>query len=312
MPASLKDLRSRIKSVKSTQQITKAMKLVSAAKFGRAQHAVVNSSFYASSITRLASKLATLISGGCTHPLMNPSPAKTALVLVLSSERGLCGGYNANVTKQALKTASELEAEGFRVNFVCLGKKAYQAIQRRRRLIQKTREESVSLSENDYMANPSVLAGGDGLIHISTPFAKPTPGMAKNLANACSALYAEAKIGKLVVVYNKFQSAMVQIPTSACVLPLHIEGAEPEAEPIFEPELDQLLSSILPRYMASVFFQFLLEAVASEHGARMSAMDNATRNGKDMERKLQITYQRARQAAITRELIEIISGAEAL
>ncbi|APJ02451.1 F0F1 ATP synthase subunit gamma [Silvanigrella aquatica] len=312
MPASLKDLRSKIKSVKGTQQITKAMKLVSAAKFGRAQHNVVNSRPYAHSLAQLTSKIAGVLNGGCNHPLMNASSSKVAAVLVISSERGLCGGYNANVTKQAIKTISELESEGFKVAAVCIGKKALQILSRRRKLQLKSKDEPLYLTENDYFNNPQVLVSENGLASITTQFDKPTHAMATRLSNAFAQLYSDGKIGKFVVVYNKFQSAMSQTPTSDVVLPLHIGATSIEAEPIFEPEVDELLSLVVPRYMASRLFQTLLEAIASEHGARMTAMDNATRNAKEMERKLQITYQRARQAAITKELIEIISGAEAL
>ncbi|KAB8038869.1 F0F1 ATP synthase subunit gamma [Silvanigrella paludirubra] len=312
MPASLKDLRSKIKSVKGTQQITKAMKLVSAAKFGRAQHNVVNSRPYAHSLAQLTSKIAGVVSGGCNHPLMNESSSKVAAVLVISSERGLCGGYNANVTKHAIKTISELESEGYKVVTICIGKKALQTLSRRRKLLTKTKEEALFVSENDYCNDPSVLVSENGLISITAHFDKPTNANATRLSDAFGKLYSDGKIGKFVVVYNKFQSAMSQTPTSDVVLPLHIGTTSIEAEPIFEPEVDELISFVIPRYMASRIFQTLLEAVASEHGARMTAMDNATRNAKEMERKLQITYQRARQAAITKELIEIISGAEAL
>lgn len=298
--------------MKSSQQITKAMKLVSASKFGRAQHNVVNSRPYAHSLAQLTSKLAGLMSGGSHHPLMEDSSSKVATVLVISSERGLCGGYNANVTKQAIKTISELESEGFKVATVCIGKKALQALSRRRKLVLKIKEDAVSVSENDYSLNPSVLISENGLVAITTHFDNPTNAMATRLSDAFAKLYSDGKIGKFVVIYNKFQSAMSQFPTSDVVLPLHIGAASVEAEPIFEPEVEELLSHVIPRYMASRIFQTLLEAIASEHGARMTAMDNATRNAKEMERKLQITYQRARQAAITKELIEIISGAEAL
>ncbi|WP_186646381.1 ATP synthase F1 subunit gamma [Fluviispira vulneris] len=312
MPANLKDLRNRIKSVKSTQQITKAMKLVSAAKFGRAQHNVVNARPYALSLAQLTAKLAGLVSGGSNHPLMNEVSSKVAAVLIISSERGLCGGYNSNVSKQAIRTIEALEAEGFKVTAICIGKKAFQTLNRRRRVVLKKKDEAKYISENDYVANASALLSDSDLVSITTPFDKPTNAMATRLSEAFAKLYTEEKIGKFVIVYNKFQSAMSQIPTADTVLPLHVGPASVEAEPIFEPEIDELLEHVIPRYMTSRLFQTLLESVASEQGARMTAMDNATRNAKEMERKLQITYQRARQAAITNELIEIISGAEAL
>jgi F-type H+-transporting ATPase subunit gamma len=311
MPANLKDLRSRIKSVKSTQQITKAMKLVSAAKFGRAQHNIINARPYASVLLELTEKIANLVSGGCTHPLMNESTSKNAVILVLSSDRGLCGGYNASMVKEAFKTTAELESQNYKVSVVCVGKKAFGAFLRKRKLSGK-QENAAYVSEEEYTSDPSLLLGGEGLVSITTPFDKPTSSAAKRLSEALSSLYAQSKIGKLVVVYSKFQSAMVQIPTTQAMLPLQVNPTERPAEPIFEPQLDDLLVELVPRYLSSFIFQALLEATASENGARMSAMDSATRNAKEMERKLQITYQRARQAAITNELIEIISGAEAL
>ncbi len=312
MPVNLKDLRTRIKSVKSTQQITKAMKLVSAAKFGRAQNNVVNSRPYAKELASLISKLAGLTSGGSNHPLVNNLSSKNAVLLLLSSERGLCGGYNSNFTKQALKTIKDLEQEGFNVSIVGIGKKSFQSFVTRRRLSTTNKTDPVFVTEEDFVQDSSSLLGGEGLALITSPFDKPSNQKAKNLSDALADLYIKGKIGKLVVVYNKFQSAMVQIPTADVVLPLKIDSKAIDAEPIFEPEIDELLEQVLPRYMVSRIFQTLLEAVASEHGARMSAMDSATRNAQEMERKLKITYQRGRQAAITNELIEIISGAEAL
>jgi F-type H+-transporting ATPase subunit gamma len=250
--------------------------------------------------------------GGCHHPLMNPSASKVAVLLVISSERGLCGGYNANVTKQAFKTQNELEKDGYKVSVVCIGKKSFQAFLRRRRFSSMSKIEPAYISEEDFVNNSLELLGGEGLSLITALFDKPTNHKAKNLSDAFAELYTKGKIGKFVVVYNKFQSAMAQIPTSELILPLSLGSQAVEAEPIFEPEIDELLNYVLPRYMVSKIFQTLLESVASEHGARMSAMDSATKNAQEMERKLRITYQRARQAAITNELIEIISGAEAL
>lgn len=312
MPANLKDLRTRIKSVKSTQQITKAMKLVSAAKFGRAQNNVINSRLYAKKLAEVTSKLLGSLSGGSNHPLVNDANSKNAVILVVSSERGLCGGYNSNVTKQALKTMTKLEKDGYKVSIVGIGKKSFQTFVTRRRLASHSKTEPSYVTEGAFLDDFSALLGGEGLTLITTHYDKPNNQKARNLAEAFSELYSKGKIGKLVVVYNKFQSAMAQIPTSETLLPLRLESERVEAEPIFEPEIEDLLEHVLPRFLVSRIYQALLEAVASEHGARMSAMDNATRNAQEMERKLKITYQRARQAAITNELIEIISGAEAL
>ncbi len=312
MPASLKDLRTRIKSTKNTQQITKAMKLVSAAKLGRAQHQVFESRQYSRNLDALVSRVVSYLHGNLNHPLLQEGTSKMACLVVISSDRGLCGGYNSSVVKQTTRLKEELDQQGFSTKIVCLGKKAFQVFARMRRLSQNKFGEAKVLTEADYMTNPSELLSGDGLVQVSLSFEKPTFEMARSLATAFEQLYSEGKIGKLCVVFNQFQSAMTQIPTSKNIFPVNPEHVVSTAEPTFEPELLDLLDSLLPRFVASKIFQSLLEAVASEHGARMTAMDNATRNGKEMERRLQITYQRARQAAITRELIEIISGAEAV
>lgn len=312
MPANLKDLRSRIKSVKSTQQITKAMKLVSAAKFGRAQQNIINARPYAAALMSITKKIADLVSGGCNHPLLNESTSKHAVLLVISSERGLCGGYNSNIIKESFKTAKDLENQGYSVSIVCIGKKAFNAFLRKRKLAGKS-EEAAQISQEAFATDSTSLLSGNGLTVASVPIDKPSINAAKDLATSLADLYAQGKIGKVVAVYSKFQSAMSQEPSAQVLLPLQVQTqAERLPEPMFEPELDDLLIDLVPRYLTSRLFQAFLEANASENGARMTAMDNATRNAKEMERKLQITYQRARQAAITRELIEIISGAEAL
>jgi len=311
MPANLKDLKSRIKSVKSTQQITKAMKLVSTAKLGRAQNNVVQARPYSQGLSHMAGRLLDVLGESGKHPLLKENASKAVTVLVISSERGLCGGYNANISKQALRTIEELEASGHTVRVVCLGKKAFQVINRK--WVKGLVPRLANLP--DALDNRAVLGGDKGITLLTTPFDKPTYDIALRLARAFEALYEAESIGRLVVVYSRFQSAMTQVPTSAAVLPIEPPAQAntgTTAEPIFEPSVEALVEAVLPRYLAIRLYQSLLESVASEHGARMTAMDNATRNAKDLERRLQVTYQRARQAAITTELIEIISGAEAL
>ena len=314
MAASLKDLRSRIKSIKNTQQITKAMKLVSAAKFGRAQSNVINSRYYSQAIIKLAKRLANLVVGGSDFTLLNKSSSKNAIVVVVSSERGLCGGYNANVTRAASKIISEIESEGYKVFAVCLGKKSFQSIFRKRKIEEKIKNDPIHINMNDedYSVKIKSILNSDGLASITTHFDKLTQEFSKKLCHSVCDLYSQNQIGRFVVVYNKFYSAMSQVPVAETILPLSFESNERLEEPVFEPDLDTIVPAVVRRYVDYRFFQILLESIASEHGARMTAMDSATRNGKDMEKKLQITYQRARQAAITKELIEIISGAEAL
>lgn len=311
MPQSLKDLRQRIKSVKNTQQITKAMKLVAASKFGRAQNAVLQSRPYAKALTQMASSLVKYAGDKVQHGLLTSPQSNDVLVIVISSERGLCGGYNSNVTKAAIRTIESLEAEGKRTTVVSIGKKAYQILSRKRASLGAPQ----FITQAEYQLNPEVLMASRTSL-ITTSFEKPTFELATNLSEALTKLFEAGRFGKVVVVYNKFQSAMTQIPTTEQVLPISSEGGDTQdasgGAMIFEPDFGSLIDAVLPRYLATRLFQLGLEAVASEHGARMSAMDSATRNAKDMLRKIEITYQRARQAAITSQLIEIISGAEAL
>ena len=316
MPANLKDLRTRIKSVKSTQQITKAMKLVSAAKFGRAQINVMQARPYSVALNALAGRLLGSFGDQAqaeSHPLLKEANSNVVAVLVISSERGLCGGYNANLAKMAARTIEELEAQGKTVAVSCIGKKALQILSRRR-VAGVAKLNIKTVDQNEYVSTPEALITPQSIVQIQGHFERPNFELAGKLALAFETLFGQEKIGKFVVVYSKFQSAMTQIPTVESMLPIEAPKVLEHTlvEPILEPSAELLIGAILPRYLATRIYQTLLEAVASEHGARMSAMDSATRNAKDMERRLQITYQRARQAAITNELIEIISGAEAL
>lgn len=312
MPANLKDLRRRIKSVKNMQQITKALKLVSTSKFGRAQAAVVQSRPYAAALTEMTSHLVRFVDDADLHPLLSAPNTNLTLVIAISSERGLCGGYNANIVKLTTRVAEEEEKQGNKVVTLFLGKKAFQVLGKRR--LAKAKSAAAFVSRTDYNEKEDSLLPESGVALVTTSFEKPTFEQTSELAEALTLLYEEARFSKLVIVYNKFQSAMTQVPTMEQLLPIVAPETTNAAssEPIFEPDLTTLIDTALPRYLSTRLFQALLEAVASEHGARMTAMDNATRNAKEMLRKLEITYQRARQAAITNELIEIISGAEAL
>jgi F-type H+-transporting ATPase subunit gamma len=334
MPANLKDLRSRIKSVKNTQQITKAMKLVSSAKFGRAQQAVLQSRFYSKSISMVASDLVSAALAQKTgpkaaleqFPLLKENDSKKALVLILSSERGLCGGYNANIAKQAVRTIDELSSNGFECHVVFIGKKAQQILSKKNFSEYKTK----IINLDEFCSSHSDFESSKTLKLIATSFEKPTHAAVLRISKLALELFEQGKIGKFVCVYSKFLSALAQEPIDKTLLPLKTSKELNESEALlpksavvspevstlrqakFEPSLEILVNSVLPRFVSTLLFQGFLESVASEHGARMTAMDNATRNGRDMEKKLQITYQRARQAAITNELIEIISGAEAI
>lgn len=315
MPANLKDLRTRIKSVKNTQQITKAMKLVSAAKFGRAQNNVLQARPYARALEKLVVKL---VAGGrdanSTHNLLQSSDNQSALLVVISSERGLCGGYNTNTVKAALRAIDELVAAGKKPVVMCVGKKAFQVLSRRPLAGGVKGNKSIPLQS--FVESPAaVIAENENCVfQLGVTFDKPNYDFAQTLAGAIETAFGAGAVGEVHVVYNQFQSAMTQIPVCDKMLPLTSKDSSEgqTGESILEPSWSELATAVLPRYLATRLYQVMLEAIASEHGARMTAMDNATRNAKDMERRLQITYQRARQAAITRELIEIISGAEAL
>ncbi|MEY2988395.1 MAG: hypothetical protein RJB13_1916 [Pseudomonadota bacterium] len=314
MPANLKDLRTRIKSVKNTQQITKAMKLVSAAKFGRAQNNVLQARPYARALEKLAEKLLKDGPEASSHTLLNASETDSALLIVISSERGLCGGYNSNTIKAALRAIEDIVAAGKKPIVMCIGKKAFQVLSRRKLPGGLSGGQVVQLQ--DFTAHPGrVLAENENrVVHLGVAFDKPNYEFAKTIAHSVESAFVSGSVSQVQVVYNQFQSAMTQVPVCELLLPLEVSENDGAAggQAIMEPAWSELANSVLPRYVVTRFFQLTLEAIASEHGARMTAMDNATRNAKDMERRLQITYQRARQAAITRELIEIISGAEAL
>jgi F-type H+-transporting ATPase subunit gamma len=314
MPANLKDIRTRIKSVKNTQQITKAMKLVSAAKFGRAQNNVLQARPYARALEKLVLNLVNTRRDSDAHALLQGKESDTALLLVISSERGLCGGYNSNTIKAALRAVDELVAAGKKPVVLCVGKKAFQVLSRRPLAGGVKGNKQVSLQE--FLNDPAkfVSENANSVAHLGVVFDRPNFDFAQSMASAIESAFAQGAVGEVHCVYNQFQSAMTQIPVFEKLLPLASETEEQAAasDIILEPSWSELANAMLPRYLATRFYQLTLEAIASEHGARMTAMDNATRNAKDMERRLQITYQRARQAAITRELIEIISGAEAL
>lgn len=315
MPANLKDLRTRIKSVKNTQQITKAMKLVSAAKFGRAQNNVLQARPYARALEKLVCQLvAGVRETESTHRLLKTTDSSRVLLVVISSERGLCGGYNSNTVKLAVRTIEELCAAGKKPVVLCLGKKAFQVLSRRPLAGGVKGNKQITLQQFVDSPGQVVAENENGVLHLGVTFDRPQFDFAQTLATAIEGAFGAGAVSEVHFVYNQFQSAMTQIPVSEMLLPLVSKDAQQTSavESILEPSWNELADTMLPRYVATRLYQLMLEAIASEHGARMTAMDNATRNAKDMERRLQITYQRARQAAITRELIEIISGAEAL
>jgi F-type H+-transporting ATPase subunit gamma len=279
---SLKALRKRISTVRSTQQITKAMKMVSAAKLRRAQEAAERARPYASKMREMFAAVAADVEPE-THPLLARRPERRIDVLVLSSDRGLCGGYNANLFRFAGHFVREHAAEA---SIVVVGRKGLEFYRRRQ--------------ANVVMHRLGILT-------------TPPATMAAELAAEVTRRFAGEETDAVYLVYSRFKSAISQIPTVVQLLPVAAPAADaPPADYIFEPERPALLARLLPRYVEALLTEALLEAIASEHGARMSAMDSATRNATEMIDRLTLSMNRARQATITKELMEIVSGAEAL
>lgn len=296
---SLKDFKNRINSVKSTRKITAAMKMVAAAKLRRAQEAAEAARPYAVRMERMVGSLAQSIAGAPGAPRMLAGTGKedVHLLVVCTADRGLCGSFNGSIVREAKRRALALRGEGKTAKFLCVGRKGRDALKRDMR---------------DMIVGDITGIGRRGVDYTD----------AAGVAERVVAMFEAGEFDVCTIVFNRFQSAMTQIPTLQQVIPFKPAKADktetdskatgPKATFIFEPEEDEILASLLPRNMAIQMFQALLESSASEHGARMTAMDNATRNAGDMIDRLTLRYNRTRQAYITKELIEIISGAEAI
>ncbi len=290
--ASLKDLRNRIASVKATQKITKAMQMVAAAKLRRAQMAAEAARPYAERMERVLGNIASSITPTPESPklLVGSGKDDTHLLLVCTSERGLCGGFNSSIVRLAREHINKLQAAGKTVKIICVGRKGYDQLKRN---YEKQIVEVIDLRGVRQLAY-------------------------ENAAGVAEKIVARFEAGEYDVVtlfYSRFKSVVSQIPTALQIIPPVFEKKESSglnAAYDYEPEEEDILTDLLPRNLATQIFRALLENAASEQGARMSAMDNATRNAGDMIKKQTITYNRTRQAMITKELIEIISGAEAL
>jgi F-type H+-transporting ATPase subunit gamma len=281
---SLKDLRKRIGSVRSTQQITKAMKMVAAARLRRAQESAESARPYAAKLTEMFSAVVAGLSEEA-HPLLARREEQRIDVVVLTSDRGLCGGYNANLIRQT--DAFMREQAGKQLQLMLVGRKGLDHYKRR---------------------------GVTPLVERTGVLGMPVSEVAGALAERITARFAQDESDAVYLVYSRFQSAIAQIPTIVRLLPVDppAEAAQPPVDYIFEPPRAELLGTLLPRYIQTRLLQALLESIASEFGARMTAMDNATRNASEMIDRLTLSMNRARQAAITTELMEIVSGAEAL
>jgi F-type H+-transporting ATPase subunit gamma len=290
--ASLKDMRVRIAATKATQKITKAMQMVAASKLRRAQAAAEVARPYAEHMDKVLRNIAVAVAGAESAPrlLRGTGATQTHLLLVCTAERGLCGPFNSSIVRLARERANALTAEGKQVKFFCVGRKGYDQL---KRLYEKQIVETVELR------GVRVL----GFEH------------AEGIAAKILALFDAGEFDVCTLFFSRFKSVIAQVPTAQQIIPAVVpELAEGGARSTYdyEPEEEDILAELLPRYVATQIFRALLENAASEQGARMSAMDNATRNAGEMIRKQTLTYNRTRQAMITKELIEIISGAEAL
>ncbi|WP_371226029.1 F0F1 ATP synthase subunit gamma [Roseovarius sp. 2305UL8-3] len=291
---SLKDLKTRIESVKSTRKITKAMQMVAAAKLRRAQEAAEMSRPYTERFTHVMGKLAASVGDNESAPklLRGTGADQVQLLVVMTAERGLCGGFNGNIAKLAKAEAEKLIADGKTVKIVTVGKKGRDALKR------------------DL---------GDHFIHHVDMTEVKNVGYADAQAVATDILdrFEAGEFDVAKIFFAKFQNVVTQIPTMQQVIPFDVPAGEDDSGNAdsfydYEPDESAILAQLLPRAVATAIFSGLLENGASEQGARMSAMDNATRNAGEMIDKLTIEFNRSRQAVITNELIEIISGAEAL
>jgi len=288
---SLKDLKTRIESVKNTRKITKAMQMVAAAKLRRAQDSAEAARPYAERFNAVMSGLAASVGGSDSAPklLGGTGSDQTQLLVVMTAERGLCGGFNSNIAKLARQRAQELVAAGKTVKILTVGKKGRDALRR------DLGEYFVAHIDMSEVKN---VAYGDA------------QGIAKDILGRFDA----GEFDVATIFFSRLENVITQIPTAQQIIPASFEADEAEGGALYdyEPSEEAILADLLPRGVATQVFTALLENGASEQGARMSAMDNATRNAGDMIDKLTIEYNRSRQAVITNELIEIISGAEAL
>ena len=293
--ASLKDMRVRIASTKATQKITKAMQMVAAAKLRRAQEAALAARPYAQRMDRVMANLGARMGGqpGASQLLVGTGRSETHLLVVCTADRGLCGAFNSSIVRLAKEHIRRLQSEGKTVKIVCVGRKGLDQL---RREYSKLILETIELKDVRRVGFEN----------------------AKGIADKVVARFAKGEFDVCTLFYSEFKSVISQKPTALQLIPAKVpeeagrDTGKAVAAPEYEPSEERILDTLLPLNISTQVFRALLENAASEQGSRMSAMDNATRNAGDMINRLTITYNRSRQAQITKELIEIISGAEAL
>ncbi len=288
--ANLKEVRTRIASVGSTQQITSAMKMVSAAKFRRAQNAIIGMRPYAAQLNEIIAGID--VGDGVQTPYHAVRPVKTVVFVVVTSNKGLCGAFNSNVLKLANQRIEHWRNEGATLRLVCIGKKASE---------QMAKLKDVQLDSKDAL--------------LDSPSFDDIASLADTLLDD----FAEKRIDHVEVVYNQFKNSLSQILTCEQFLPVvsgerRVESGEKKANNdfIYEPSKEEIMREMIPLTLRSTFYRIVLDSLASEHGARMTAMQKATDNATELLKDLRLSYNKARQAAITNEIIEIVSGSEAL
>ena len=287
--ANLKEIRNRISSVSSTMQITSAMKMVSAAKLKKAQDAITAMRPYADKLTELLQNLSATLDDDSGSKFADQREVKKVLVVAITSNRGLAGAFNSNITKEAKRTA-EVDFAGKQVDFVTIGKKG-----------------------NDILRKTSTIAKNNNAIFDDLHFEAVS-----EIAEFLMAQYSEGHYDKVVLLYNKFKNAATQIVMNEQYLPILPPQRDDEAvskgvaDYIFEPNKAKIVEELIPKSLKTQLFKALRDSVASEHGARMTAMHKATDNATELRDQLKLQYNKARQAAITNEILEIVGGAEAL
>jgi F-type H+-transporting ATPase subunit gamma len=287
---SLRDIRNRIGSVKSTRQITKAMKMVAAAKLRRAQDAILKTRPYARLLDQAISRIAARAAADevVAHPLLAPRVQRRAEVVVITSDRGLAGGFNSNISRRTQRFLTESGDRFERVELATIGRKGREFFKARKIDVRK-----------DFTG-----------VHANLRYEK-----AEEIAAEYAARYLAGEVDAVFLAFNEFKSAISQTPVLFQLLPVETPQAAESAAGIdfkYEPAREALLQDLLPRHLATQVWRALLESAASEHGARMSAMESATKNAEEMIGMLTLQYNRARQAYVTKELMEIVGGAEAL